>query len=371
MVVIMDDTEQLRQIAASIIEKSHDDSAVQKAAELLKIAGEIDRQKAEAGKLAAEELKINDDLKDSQQVRKHTLVKDYISLLAPLFTTVVLAGTLVQQSYQFVQSEKTKQAQFIQAERDKDAEARRQADAAEDLRWAEAVKLLSSSEKLSPAGVILKSFIKSERYGGASSETAMQVLLKTKDPDLFSNLFTTLFDPVSWTNILQIIDLNRTQHSEASLLYTKTWNPKTFRNDLGKLNAAELQKWQYLKKDRDVVCTRIASLLKGSRPPGTKLDLGNADLDGNFEGADFSGANVEGAVMTGINIKGAKLNGLSGYENTSFEATAWWQASTIDQGLLEYLIRKYPYNNQAVYSGATGQADYEAGVARLRQSLTR
>jgi hypothetical protein len=31
----------------------------------------------------------------------------------------------------------------------------------EDLRWSEAVKLLSQSEKLSPAGILLKSFVKS------------------------------------------------------------------------------------------------------------------------------------------------------------------------------------------------------------------
>src|SRR5580704_8487773 len=130
----MNDTERLRQIAASIIEGPPEDTVIQKAAELLKLASEIDSQRAEARKLAAEEQKISNDLKRSEQISQHEHFKDYIALLAPLFTTVVLAGTLVQQSYQFVQSEKTKQAQFIQAEKDKDAEARRQADAAEDLR---------------------------------------------------------------------------------------------------------------------------------------------------------------------------------------------------------------------------------------------
>jgi len=365
----MNDTEQLRQIAASILEGHPDEAAALKGAELLKLASEIDTQRAETRKLAAEEQKINDDLKESQQVKKHTHVKDYIALLAPLFTTVVLAGTLVQQSYQFVQSEKTKQAQFVQSERDKDAEARRQADAAEDLRWADAVRLLSQSEKLSPAGVILKSFIKSERYGGPANQTAMQVLVKTNDPVVFADLFNTTFDPVSWNNVQQVIELDRTLSSEVNPLLIKTWDGKTETNQTANLNPAERQEYQYLDKALSFISSKLAPVLKGPRPSSAnKLDLRSIDFYGDFEGADFSGADISGSTMASLNVKGANFTGVVGYETVPFNSTPWWRASKIDQNMLQYLIERFPYKEtRTFYSPASSQADYDVGVARLKR----
>lgn len=359
----MNDTDQIRHIAASILEGSHDEAAVRQGAELLKLASEIDNQRAGARKLAAEEQKINDDL--------NSHIKGYIALLAPLFTTIVLAGTLLQQSHQFVQSEKTKQDQFTQAEKDKDSEARREADAAEDLRWADAVRLLSQSEKLSPAGVIVKSFIKSERYGAPANQTALQILVKTNDPDLFADLFTTIFDPVSWDNVAQVSDLDRRLFSEANPLYMKSWNPRTLRNDLTKLNPAEKREWEYLEKDLTFVSARLALLLKGQRPPGTKLNLRSIVFYGSFEGADFSAADIAGSTMSAIDVKGADFGGVTGYDGVPFQATAWWRASKIDVGLLEYLIKNYPYDERSVYSPASNKEEYQAAVTNLKKSLQR
>jgi hypothetical protein len=367
----MNDTNQIREIAASFIEGHHGDAAVQQGAELLRLASEIDSHRAQASKLAAEERKLTNDLKESEQTRKHGLLKEYIALLSPLFTTVVLAGTLVQQSYQFVQSEKTKQAQFVQAEKDKDAEARRQADAAEDLRWAEASKLLQQSEKLSPAAFILKTFIKSERYGGPASQAAMQELVKTNDTVVFEDLFNAIFDPVSWDNAPRVIDLNRTLFSDLSPLWGKSWNAKTQTNDYTKLTAAEQKKRQYLQDELIFVSAKLAPVFKGARPPGIKLDLRSLDFEGDFDGADFRGAEIGGSSMSGISIKGADFSEVTGYGATPFSATAWWRASKIDREMLEYLIQNYPYREQFTYTPASNRAEYEAGAKRLRQSLRK
>src|ERR1035438_4222722 len=369
----MNDTEQLRQIAASILEGSHDEASAQRAAELLKLASEIDNQRAEATKLAAEEQKIRNDLKEFQQTEKNQHLKDYIALLSPLFTTIVLAGTLVQQSYQFVQSEKTKQAQFIQAERDKDAEARRQADAAEDLRWADAIRLLHTSEKLSPAAVILKSFIKSERYGGPASQTALQLLFKTNDPVVFEDLFNAILDPVTWSNAPQVIELDRTMFSSLAPLWGKSWDSKARNNNYSKLNKAEQQKREFLQNELEFISNKLAPVLKGPRPAGAKVDLRSVNLEGDFDGADFSGAELRGSSLSDSSVKGANFSGVTGYEGVPFASTAWWRAGKVDRPLLEYLIRNFPYEERLRlgYAPASSQADYEDGVARLKQSLRK
>src|SRR5437763_16972235 len=97
-----------------------------------------------------------------------------------------------------------------------------EAEREEDLRWTEAVKLLSQAEKISPAGVLLKSFAKSQRYGAQAYKTAVQILIKTDDPQLFANLFGSVFDPVDWNNLSQVVELNRTLDSERNSLVSKS-----------------------------------------------------------------------------------------------------------------------------------------------------
>lgn len=365
----MEDTSKIRKIAIDLIEQSGGGATAQEGAELLKLASEIDKEKAEAAKLAAEEKKLGSELNDSQKDKKHQRIKDYIALLAPLFTTVVLAGTLIQQSYQFIHSEKTKRAEFVQSEKDKDAEIRRQAEAAEDLRWADSIKLLSQSDKLSPGAVILKSFAKSERYAALASQTAMQILVKTDDQVVFADLFNTVFEPVSWKNLEQIVELSRTLSSEADPLFKKSWNPKTLSNDYSRLTAAEKQKIIYLNADMSLISMKIAPLLKGQRPPNTTLDLRSVTLYNDFSGADFRGADITGSSMAGINVKDADFSGVVGYGDVPFQATAWWQASKIDRDMLQYLISTFPYNSIAHYPSPTNPADYQVGIRHLQELL--
>jgi uncharacterized protein YjbI with pentapeptide repeats len=355
----MNDTERLREIATSILEKAHDNTMASKAGELLKLAAEIENQRAEARKLAAEEQKINLEVKDSRQRGKSDDRKTYIALLAPVFTTVVLAGTLVVQSYQFDRSEK-----------DKQIEARRQAGAAEDLRWTEAIKLLAQSEKLSPAGVLLKSFAKSDRYSAQAYKTAVQILVKTDDPQLFVNLFGSVFDPVDWNNLSQVVDLNRIVDSRWKSLTYRSLYAKKQTGDVKKLTQAEKQELEHLSTKLQFIAPKFAPVLKGLRPVGAKLDLRSVDLwTGDFQGADLSGANLSEADLTALDLKGANLTGITEYQGAAFVGTAWWEASGIGQGLLEYLVKTYPFDPRVDYASSQpiAKPDYDAGIARLRK----
>jgi uncharacterized protein YjbI with pentapeptide repeats len=355
----MNDTAKLREIATSILDKSNDDGVARSAGELLKLAAEIENQRADARKLAAEEQKISFDVNDAQHRRKSESRKAYIALLAPVFTTFVLAGTLVMQNYQFQQSE-----------RDKQSEARRQAEVAEDMRWTEAVKLLSQSEKISPAGVLLKSFANSERHGAQAYKTAVEILIKTDDPQVFANLFGSVFDPVDWNNLPQVVELNRTVESQRSSVYSKSWDEKQQVSDESKLKKSEKVQLDQLNSKLRFITARLALTLKGPRPAGVTLDLRSTDFwVGDFRGADLSGANLTDANLTSLDLEGANLSGITEYQQAHFVGSAWWRASKIGKGLLEYLVKTHPfesYNSET----AVSKADYDAAVARLRETAS-
>src|ERR1035441_1318109 len=93
----MIDPERIRAIAAALLEKSADNSSIDRAAQLLKLASETENQAAQAAKCAAEEQKPRDDLVDARAHRRFQELKADIMALTPLLTTFVLAGTLVLQ----------------------------------------------------------------------------------------------------------------------------------------------------------------------------------------------------------------------------------------------------------------------------------
>ena len=279
-----------------------------------------------------------------------------------MFTTFILAGTLVLQSYQFEQSE-----------RDKQAEARRQAEIAEDLRWTEAVKLLQQANNISPAGALLKSFATSERHGTQAYQTAIQILLKTDDPGLFANLFGSVFDPVGWNNLAQVVELNRILDSNRNALASKSWDRENQASDPRKLTQPERNELDRLETEVKFITTKIALVVKGPRPAWAVLDLRSVDLwAGDFQGADLSGANFSDASLTYVNLKGANLGGITEYAGSSFYGTAWWQASKIGKGLLEYLIKAHPLDLKSSYNSdqSFSKADYDAAITQLRQSAS-
>jgi hypothetical protein len=357
----MTDTDKLRELANSTIGKSVDQPEIEKAAQLLKLAAEIDQCRAEARKANLDRRKVVQDLRESRHRLKTEDTKAYISLLAPVFTTLVLAGTLVLQSYQFIHSE-----------RDKQVEAQRQAAVAEDVRWAEAIKLLQS-DKLTPASLLLKSFIRSDRYGPPAYRTAVSILIKTEDPEVFANLFVSIFDPIDWSNAQQVFDINRSLTSHLAPLLAKPWDPKKGRSDLHRLNRTEQIEYDYLKKELKFISIEIALSLKGPRPAGIKPDLHSTSFWGDLRGADLRGANLNQANLIAISVQGADLSEITEYDNVNCFATAWWQASKISGGLLQYLIATYPFDPKIDYHDdkPSSKADYEVAIARFQRAASQ
>jgi hypothetical protein len=101
----MNDIERLRNIATSMIGEGNDSNSLKEGAELLKLVSEIENQTAGTKMLTAQEQKLTFDLRESRDRLKSGDRKAYIALLAPVFTTFVLAGTLALQSFQFSKTE--------------------------------------------------------------------------------------------------------------------------------------------------------------------------------------------------------------------------------------------------------------------------
>jgi hypothetical protein len=247
---------------------------------------------------------------------------------------------------------------------------------------------LAPSEKLSPAGVLLKSFAKSNRHGADAYKMAVQLLVTKDDQQQFESLFGSVFEPVDWNNLSQVVDLNRILDSRwKSLnyrsLYAKSEAGEAWQvgeageakqtSDVKKLTQAEWQELEHLSTKLQFIATKFAPVLKGPRPVGVKLDLRSVDLwTGDFQGADLSGANLSDADLTALDLKGANLTGITEYQRAAFVGTAWWQASRIGKGLLAYLVKTYPYDRHVAYGSSqeTTEPDYRAQIYRLGQSAS-
>jgi len=354
-----DDIKKIGNVAHSLAESGNPDEVV-KGAELLKLVAEIENQRAQTKKVQSE---YEDLTKGSKNW------KEFTAILAPVVTSIVLAGTLFLQSYQFARTERDKAAD---AQRQRDAVAaqtKHEADAAEDANWADSLKLLSNSEKLSPAAVLLKRFINSPRYSQEAHLTAVQLLLKTSDPEAFQALFSSIFEPISWANLPQVLDIDRQLFQKDNVLLLKAWDDTAQKQILKRLNADEKAKLSYLTSQLDYISEKMAVLLKGQRPVSYPLDfhwiaLWNTDL----RGADLTGAVINGANMTNVDLDGANLN-VAGQLEVSpvFDQSAWWQASKINPQLLSLLQLQYPFDTTATYRGGHfTEQDYQAALNRLR-----
>jgi hypothetical protein len=358
----MKDTERLSEIAGSIIAKSNDDAMIKSAAELLRLASEIERQRAEVRKLAVDEQKTALDLSESRRRGKSEDWKAFITLLAPVVTTVVLAATLVSQTVQFNKSEK-----------DKRSDAKQQADAAEDVRWSDAIKLLSESDKISPTGALLKNFVTSPRYGVLAYQTAIQELIQTDDSERFDSLFNSIFEPVDWKTLPQVVDLDRTLWSSLDPLLQKSYDTAKNFNDVNKLDALEQKKVHSLNSRLEVITRAIAPVLKSPRPSGVTLDLSSTDLlNADFQGADLKGANLDRVTFSGVDIKDADLSGITEFDGSKFFSSPWWQVSHINRIFLDYLVKGFPCQSGLDSRGQSPSSDdCKKGIAMLQESASK
>jgi Pentapeptide repeats (8 copies) len=343
---------------------SESDSAedIKKSADLLKLAAEIENQQAQARKVV-------EDLLDSRVNKKAKDRKELIALLAPVVTTVVLAGTLVLQGIQFARTEKDKNLDADRQRQATIAETKRLADEAEDARWADALKLLASSEKISPAAVLLNRFAKSPRYAGEARLTAEKLLLlNSSDPGAFENLFGSVFSPIKWEDLSEVESIDRQLYQKINPIMFKIWDAKLKKSDWSKASREERRQYDDLNADLDYLGGQLAILLKGKRGANQALDFHFMALwDIDVQGADLSGADLSSSNLSNLNLAGTNLSGITKFNWAVFSGSAWWEASTISPELRAYLEERYALDAKAIYaSGRTYTSEeYTAAVARL------
>jgi hypothetical protein len=194
-----DELDKLRAAAALRLSNASTPEALEAGGRILAQVIEIEKLAADAEKTRAERQKLEWEISSSTQRTRSEERRHIASLLAPLLTTVVLAGTLALQTYT-----------AITTERDKQIEQQRQRESSEDISWADTLKSLSGEIKgISPGSLSLIRFFASPRYSQLAKQASTSVLLQTSDPGQFKQLFTATFGVVIWANLNDVLALDR------------------------------------------------------------------------------------------------------------------------------------------------------------------
>lgn len=322
------ESDQLRAAAAKLLQTGSADDAV-KAADLLDKASQIDARNAAT-------LKAQSD-----------------SGFWPFAVSIVPFLSIVGVAFSFLYNN-------YQAER----KATRQRAADEQKRFTDAVTLLQGTEQFSPAAAYLSTFT-TPPYAELARQTGVTVLLHTKNYENFIDLFNSFVEPVSHSNLSQVVDLLRSVHVTVGPLLTKRdGDPerKTFTPD-------EIKDYDLLVQERIFLGTKVAMILRQRRDSLEPIDLNNLGFDAvDLTGADLRNAYIAPAVWNLVNLDGADLRGITSFQNGYFYNTAWWHAAHIDKPFLNYLAEKFPFkaeqysNTPQTISGD----DYTVNLARLR-----
>jgi hypothetical protein len=358
----MEEIDSIRELAASIISSAQTPEAAEKGAQLLKLASDIERQRAEAEKLAAERRKFNQDTDNAAEQTSTERRRFYVTLLTPLVTTIVLAGTLALQTFQFINAESDKRADSKRQEQAKEQDDQRRAQADEDSRWDDAVKSLAQSEKLSPANVLLERFLTSKKYGLRARDLAFQLLVRNSQRDAFQDLFLATFSPIGWDNLSRIVELNKSLNGE----YNPLWTKRDVQHQ--KLSVKEEERYLVLYANIAFVGAQLAPLLKSARPTSVVPNLRGISIwDCDLSNADLNGANVADTGFTRVVLKGANLSGITAerFHGVAWVGTAWWQVSSISPELRDHLCNVAPFKEGTDYGTPVPRNDYKTNLERL------
>jgi hypothetical protein len=323
------------------------------ASRILSKVAEIEKQVADTEKAKAEREKLRWDMAADTRRSRSDERKHFASLLAPLFTTVVLAGTLALQAYQ-----------AITTERDKQTDQQRQREAAEDTRWSDTLKSLSGEIKgISPGSLSLVTFFASPRYGNLAKKTATAVLVQSQDIDQFRQLFNSSFGTVDWSNLNNVLDLDRDMFSKArSQLDVIT------RKELSKRTEQETSFLSLFYSKVSFLCAQIGPVLKSPWPSRASLDLSSTA----FYSCDLNRVSFENAILRdfwiagGVTFENATFKGVTGYQSATWANTVWWRALAIDPDMLAFLKTNFAYDSSGNYWPLdTSQEDYNTNIRRL------
>jgi hypothetical protein len=275
----VDEMDALKAAANSLLKKAQGGtvpdlaSAVEKATGVFRLSADLEKSKAEVGKLALEESKLQYEIDTAPKRERSERIEEYVTLITPVVTIMTLAATLLVQGMQFSQSEKDKR------------------EATEDAQWDSALKLIAQSGKVSPTVIALNPFLNSPKYRGLARETAIQLLANSSDPVFFTDLFSAAFVPIGWSDLNQVAMLDRALAARANPLYIKIYDEKRDVEDLTKLTPEEKEAYQYVTDIIPKVSAQVASVLKAPRTSNSGLDLSAT----RFKSADWGGVDLSGA----------------------------------------------------------------------------
>jgi hypothetical protein len=281
-----DELSLLRTAARSHLTNAKTPEEIDAAGRILSKVVEIEKQVADTEKAKAEREKLGWDMAVDTRRSRSDERKHFASLLAPLFTTIVLAGTLALQAYQ-----------AITTESDKQVDQQRQREAAEDARWSETLKSLSGEIRgISPGSLSLITFFASPRYSHLAKKTATAVLVQSQDIDQFRQLFNSSFGTMNWSNLNDVLDLDRDIYSKArsqlDVITRKEWSKRTDQ---------EASFLHLFNSKVSFLCAQIGPLLKSPRPSdATSLNLSSTAV---FS-CDLSRASFENATLNDFYIAG-------------------------------------------------------------------
>lgn len=343
----MIDPTKLAETASNLIGDGTDPERAAKGAELLKVAAKISKQQAETSKLQSEGRKLEADILVKPRRARADNQRHIISQLIPLCTVLVLAGTLILQTFQYIGSE-----------RERREEVQRQQDAALDARWAQAVKAVSGPDKLA-ASISLKAFLQS-KYSGDARQLAYQVLLQTEDQQIFEDLFVSAFQPLGWSNLPLVAQLDRAISARDNALLDKL-------NKHQELTASEQHQYDFDQTAVPYICGQLATLLRGPRRPNVPVDLSSVQIwDCDFSNVNLRGANVTGFLPTRVRWSGADLRVTAFGSHELWGFNAWWQAARIRPDLLKYLASNFAYQAGVNYGAVeTSKKEYIKALERL------
>ena len=359
---ISDQMKQVRAAASALLNKAEASSsvtdlaaAVEKAAGALKLAAEMEKTRSELVKLTTEISKLQHENETAVKRAGSERMRDYVALLTPLVTIIVLAATLVAQNWQFLRSERDKR------------------EAAMDAQWQDAVKTISASGALSPGVIALQPFLRSTKYGDQAREAAVNLLVNNSDPSFFISLFGTALAPVTWTNLDRIIRFDRALNARAIPVWTKTFNFEKETEDTTGLSKTELETYDYVASVFPVLTTEVGGVLKTPRPDGAHADLSATFFEsGDWQGINLSGVNFENARLQWSDLQGAELEGLTQFSGAEMYRTAWWEAKSINRPLLEYLKAQSSFKPGVAYGTRNvivQQPEYDKALQRLMSQL--
>lgn len=351
---------------------------------------DIEKAATVAKALAEAEKNASDTRNAHQQLRLQS-ISSLATFLIPIVSLLALFGTIYFQDRQL---KETRQQNSYQQETTRDQN--------EDSQWRDLLTTLRGSPDTFDSDVTvalrLRSFFASVRYGDQARDISIRLMGRLTSVDGFKDLFGIVFAEINLDSFERILDVGRSLNAtrinieaECSNLSAQYKLPNADYglctlgipvSEMNKvINAPFPQRGIQLRQALNGVYAEmlfisqsIAPYLRANYAVGAQahqLDLSSINFFNiDLSKVDFSDAKLDNTIFWNVSFDGADLRSRS-YGGARFNASNWWDAQVIDQGLLNNLIQyQHPfYLANAVYTvpPEPTQAHYNERIAQLCQ----